>query len=226
LRTEAVLFAAALFATPAFTQDKTAAPPEAPQRIVGTILSFDAPILTVNLGKDKAIEITLAPKAFIIANKKSALKDIKPGDFISSAALKGKDGKLKAEEVRIFPEAMRGIGEGQYPTSVPNRMLTNAAVDEIVTAARPANLKLSFHGSALNLLGVCSGHASAPGVGKCTGKTEIAVGPKVPVTLWLLGDPSWLEEGKAVSFLATADDEGKLTALGVIVEHDGEKPLL
>jgi hypothetical protein len=224
LRTAAVLFAAALFATPLFAQGKP--PPEAPQRIVGTILSYDAPILTVSLGKDKAIEITLAPKAFIIANKKSALKDIKPGDFISSAALKGKDGKLKAEEVRIFPEAMRGIGEGQYPAAEPNRMLTNAAVDEIDSAARPASLKLSFHGSALNLLGVCSGHAGAPGTGNCTGKTEIAVGPKVPVSLWLVGDASWLEEGKIVSLLATSDDEGKLSTPGVVVEHDGEKPLL
>lgn len=219
----AVLFAAPLFAAPLFAQTP-AAPPEAPQRIAGTIEDFAAPLLTVNIGKDQAIEVALAPKAYVIASRKTALKEIKPGDFVSSTAVKGKDGKLKAEELRIFPETMRGIGEGQYPASGPDRLLTNATVDEVDEAARPAVLKLSFHGAIAGAGGVCSGHASAPGKGNCTGKTEIAVGPKVPVLSWLLGDTSWLEEGKSVSLYATADDEGKLSTLGVIVEHDGVKP--
>ncbi len=39
--------------------------------------------------------------------------DIKEGDFVGIAAIPGKEGKLHAQEVLIFPEAARG--EGHYP---------------------------------------------------------------------------------------------------------------
>ena len=61
--------------------------------------------------------------------------DIKPGDFVGSAAVRGADGKLHAEEVHIFPENLRGTGEGHRPMSGPQESMTNAAVAGI--AARP-----------------------------------------------------------------------------------------
>ncbi len=43
------------------------------------------------------------------------LADIHPGDFIGATAIKGADGKLRAQGVRIFPPLMHGTGEGLYP---------------------------------------------------------------------------------------------------------------
>ena len=71
-----------------------------------------------------------------MANAKSSLADIKPGDFVGSAAIKGADGKMHAQEVHIFPEAMRGSNEGHYPWDLkPGSMMTNATVADAVVEA-------------------------------------------------------------------------------------------
>jgi hypothetical protein len=45
----------------------------------------------------------------------SMTADIKAGDYVASTGVKSTDSKIHAIEVRIFPEAARGTGEGQYP---------------------------------------------------------------------------------------------------------------
>ncbi len=99
MRALASIFAASLIASAAL-----AAPP-APVRMKGTIESFAAPTLTVKTTYGKTVAVTLAPDAKIIANEKSSLKDIKPNDFVASAAVTGPDGKLNSQELRILPEA-------------------------------------------------------------------------------------------------------------------------
>jgi hypothetical protein len=41
--------------------------------------------------------------------------DIKQGSFVGVTAMPRADGSDSAPEVHIFPEAMRGTGEGHYP---------------------------------------------------------------------------------------------------------------
>lgn len=221
MRALAAIFAASLIASAAL-----AAP--APVRMKGTIESFAAPTLTVKTTDGKTVVVTLAADAKIIANEKISLADIKPNDFVASAAVTGPDGKLHSQEVRVFPEALRGLGEGQYPMDTPNRSMTNATVQEVAGAANAKSgaLKLTFHGSTSGANGSCSGHASGPGKGNCTGQTELVVDPKVPVMKWVLGDKTWLEKGKVVSLFAAAGPDGQLTSHGVVVEHNGIKPLL
>jgi hypothetical protein len=225
MRILAAVFASALLVPSATAQS---APP---QRLKGTIESFTAAtqVLKVKTDAGFTADVTLLPGARIIANEKSSLSDIKPGDFIASAGLKEPDGKIHAQEVRIFPEALRGMGEGQYPMDKPGRSMTNATVETVngaSVAAKAGVLTLSFHGSSKTSSGECTGHATAPDKGTCTGKTEIIVGPDVPVTRWILGDPSWLGPGKVVSLLASPDAGGRLSTHGVVVEHNGIKPLL
>jgi hypothetical protein len=197
----------------------------AAQRITGTIESYAAPVLTVKPAKGASVAITLAPDARIVANEKADFASIKQGDFIASTAAAGKDGRLLAKEVRIFPQALRGLGEGQYPHDTAS--LTNATVVTATAAPKGKGgvLKLSFHGSTPGPNGLCSGHAPAPGQGPCTGDAEIVVGAKTPVTAWVLGDLTWLQIGKAVSLFAVTDAGGKLSSPGVLVEHNGIKPL-
>ena len=221
-----VLFAA--LAAAAFVSSALAqSPPPPPQRFKGTIEAFAAPNLTVKTDDGKTVEVALTPDAKVIANEKSSIADIKPGDFVASAAMLGSDGKLHSQELRIFPEALRGLGEGQYPMSQPNQSMTNATVQEVngMVKANEGVLKLTFHGSMTGANGSCSGHATAPGKGNCEGTTELVIDKNVPVTKWVLGDVSWLEKGKVVSLFAEAGPGGKLTARGVVVERNGIKPL-
>jgi len=197
------------------------------EQIKGTVESFAAPVLTVKTAKGDSLAVTLAPVAHILANEKSDFATLKVGDFIASTSAAGKDGRLLAQELRLFPEPLRGLGEGQYPTDNGSKSLTNAAVTQIAATPKTkgGTIKLSFHGSTPGPNGLCSGHAPSPGQGPCTGDTEIVVGPKTTFSSWVLGDQSWLEPGKAVSLFVLTEPDGKRVTYGVLVEHNGVKPL-
>ena len=83
-----------------------------PHRVRGTIaeVSADAIIVHTTAGTDETVK--LAPDARIGSDRVLALADIKPGDYIGTAAQKEADGRLVAIEVTVFPEALRGVGEG------------------------------------------------------------------------------------------------------------------
>src|SRR5262245_64566866 len=55
------------------------------------------------------------------------------------------DGSQSALEVHIFPEAMRGTGEGHYPWDLqPQSTMTNANVEKVVTAVDGQTLTLKY----------------------------------------------------------------------------------
>src|SRR5258708_26220105 len=56
------------------------------------------------------------------------MADIKEGTLLGSAAMPPPDGSQRALEVHIFPEQMRGTGEGHRPYApVPNSTMTNGS---------------------------------------------------------------------------------------------------
>ena len=132
-----------------------------------------------------------------------ALTDIKPGDYIGTAATKQPDGRLVATVVTVFPPDMRGVGEGQHPWDQgPNSSMTNANVDEIVTATSGRTLKLSYKG----------------------GTAEVDVPPDVPIVTPVPGDRSLLLPGKALVAFMRQQTDGTLMAAFIAVEKDGVKP--
>jgi Cu/Ag efflux protein CusF len=223
--------AAALAAASASAQTAPpAAAAPAVQRIKGTIDAFDpvARSLSVTSGKTAKI-VTLPANLRIVYNQRRKVADIKQGDFIGAAALKAADGKLRAQQVAVFPEDLRGMGEGQYPMgeAASNRIMTNATVAG-VTAAAPNNgtLKVTYRGAAAAADGSCGGHASASSGAGCTGDAEIVIAPGIPVIGLMLGDETLLVPGAAVSLIATTTPEGTLQATRLTVEKDGVKPIL
>lgn len=198
------------------------------QRQSGTIVGYKSTdhLLTIKTDKGTVEKITLLSNARIIANKKATVADIKKGDFVASAAMKAPDGKLYAQEMRIFPSSMRGLGEGQYPMSMPHQSMTNATVIEtrgVSASGKSGTLELTFHGTKI-VNGKCEGHASAPGKGTCVGKTAIIVRPGIPVTYWIVGNTSWLKPGLQVRLFVSSGAKGRLVSPGVVVEHNGVVP--
>ena len=64
-----------------------------------------------------------------------AIDAIKPGSFIGTAAMPQPDGTLKAREVHVFPEAMRGTGEGHRPWDLgTGGTMTNGTVGDFAVA--------------------------------------------------------------------------------------------
>jgi len=190
----------ALIAVPAVAQN---APEGTPTRIRGTVEKLDGQNLTVKSREGPELTIALAPNFTVSAVVKKSLTDIKAGDFVGAASMKGTDGKLRALEVLIFPEAMRGTGEGERPWDLtPGSLMTNATVSGITGAPQGQTLKVTYKG----------------------GESEIVVAPSTPIVTFAPGDASLLKPGAAIITAASKKPDGSLTASRVTAEKDGVKP--
>src|ERR1700730_11742231 len=114
-------------ALPALAQNPPPANP--PVRLRGTIDKLDGHTLTVKSRDGQSVTVNLADNVAVVYLVKKTMADIKTGDYLASTGIKGTDGKIHAVEVRIFPEAQRGTGEGQFPWDLmPDSIMTNATV--------------------------------------------------------------------------------------------------
>jgi hypothetical protein len=190
----------ALLASPAAAQN---APEGTPTRIRGTVEKLDGQTLTVKSREGPQLTIALAPNFTVSAVVKKSLADIKTGDYVGAASLKGSDGKLHALEVLIFPEVLRGTGEGERPWDlVPDSLMTNATVAGVASAAQGQVLKVAYKG----------------------GESEIIVPSDIPIVTFVPGDSSLLKPGAAIFTGALKKPDGSLTAARVTAEKDGVKP--
>jgi hypothetical protein len=128
--------------------------------------------------------------------------------------------------VRIVPEQLRGMGEGQYsmndPT-VPNRSMTNATVAQVAAVGKGGTLSLTYHGAGDAGASNCTGHAAEGGKG-CVGQTQLYVAPGVPISAYVIGDTSSLVPGAAISMTVATGPDGNPITPRMLVEHNGVKP--
>ena len=116
---------ALLLASAAFAQDK-------PMRVRGTVEQIDGAMMTVKSREGDTLKVKLADEVKVVALVKSSLADIKPNSFVGSTAMPQPDGTWKAVEVHIFPEEMRGTGEGDRPYDYkPQSTMTNGTVNSL-----------------------------------------------------------------------------------------------
>ena len=190
----------AVLALPAFAQNPPANPPV---RIRGTVDKLDGQALTVKSREGQPVTVILAPNVAVAYLIKQNLADIKAGDFVASTSMKGTDGKNHSVELRIFPEALRGVGEGQYAWDLaPESLMTNATVSGVTGAPQGQTLKVTYKG----------------------GESELVVGPDTPIFGYGSGDMSLLKPGAAVFIVAQKQPDGSLTAARLTAEKDGVKP--
>jgi hypothetical protein len=189
-----VLVAPALAQTP---------PAGTPVRVRGTVEKLDGQTLVVKSREGEPVSVTLAPNYGVVYLVKKSISDIKSGDYVASAGVKGTDGKIHAVEVRIFPESLRGAGEGQYPWDLmPDSVMTNATVSGTGTSTDGQVLTVKYKGT----------------------ESQYLVGPECPVFAYGQGDASLLKPGAAVFIVANKGADGSLTAARITAEKDGIKP--
>ena len=189
------------FIVPALAQTT---PTSTPIRVRGTVEKLDGQNLTVKSRDGQSLTIALAANVIVSYLTKKTVADIKTGDFVASTGAKGTDGKLHAIEVRIFPENLRGVGEGQYPWDLkPDSIMTNATVGTITKSPQGNVLKVSYKGA----------------------ESEFTIDPDTPVYGTATdGDTSLLKPGAAVFVIAQKQDDGKLVSARLYAEKDGIKP--
>ncbi len=138
---------------PALAQSASAPPAQAapvhaqPVRVRGQIADVTQDSITVTQKDGSARVVQLAPQLKVNALVKATLADVKEGVFVGATALPTDDGGMKAVEIHIFPESMRGAGEGHYPWDfAPNSTMTNASVTHMVKDVKGSTLTLTYKG--------------------------------------------------------------------------------
>jgi hypothetical protein len=114
-------------------------------RVRGTIASLNGQTLDVK-GRDGApIQVKLAEDVKVLAVDRKSMADVKQGVFVGITAMPLPDGTQKAVEIHIFPEALRGTGEGHRPWDlVPNSTMTNANIESAVASSDGQELVLKY----------------------------------------------------------------------------------
>ncbi len=114
-------------------------------RVRATIESVDGQTIVAKSRDGAAMKIHLADNAPVNEVVKAALSDIKPNSYIAITAMPQPDGSQKATAIVIFPEAMRGVGDGHRPWDyVPNSTMTNGTVDTSVASVDGQKLVVKY----------------------------------------------------------------------------------
>ena len=155
--------------------------------LFGTIEKIEAGSIVVKNDDGGATQtFRLAPNYLVLQNKPAKLADIKPTDYVASAAVRKEDGKLHSTELRIFPEAFRGQGEGQRPMGDGRQTMTTATVTGTAIVNGSNNLKVKFE----------------------TGESELVLDPGVPLTRIDTVDKSLLKQGAKVRVQGATSADG------------------
>jgi hypothetical protein len=163
----------------------------------------DGASLSVRTRSGEAATVRLTPSTSVTLVVPAALADIKPGLFIGVAALPGAEGVQNALEVHIFPEAMRGTGEGFRPFDLaPASTMTNGAVEARIDRVEGPQLTVTYKG----------------------GQQTIVIDKSTPIVAFAPGARADLKPGAAIVARAAKAADGAYEATRILVGKDGLTP--
>jgi len=177
--------------------------PPTPTRVRGTIEGVDGDVLSVRSRSGEHVKLHLTGDAKVVGIIRISLADIKLGSFIGTTTVPGPDGVPTAVEVHVFPEDMRGTGEGSRPYDLrPNSTMTNATVSEQVAGNDGQTLMIKYK----------------------DGEKKVTVGPDTPVVTYVPADRADLKaDSKIIAFVKQLPD-GSFETNRISVGRDGLTP--
>jgi hypothetical protein len=179
------------------------APANPPVRIRGTVEKIDGQNLTVKTNNGQSMTVKLADNYVVMGIAKASVADIGSGKFIGTTTLGERDGALVALEVHIFPENMRGTGEGHYDWDLrPASKMTNANVANVTSMGKDRVLMVQYKG----------------------GEKKVLVPENAVVVSYTPAEHSELKPGAAIFLVSQRQPDGSLTAPRVNVGLNGQIP--
>jgi hypothetical protein len=175
-----------------------------PVRVRGTVERVDGDSYIVKARDGAELKVKLAANGTVVALIKASLADIKAGSYVGIAGMPQPDGSQRALEVHVFPEAMRGTGDGHRPWDLqPSSTMTNGNVEQSVAGSDGQTLTLKYK----------------------DGEKKILVPANTPIVSYVPGDKSELKPGAKIFIsAATKQPDGTLQAPRVNVGRDGVTP--
>lgn len=167
-------------------------------RVRATVVGLEGDRLTVKTKDNQELQVRLVEPVTVSARVLADPSAIKPGDFVGAASVPGRQGARSGVEVVIFPEALRGTGEGHRPFDLlPESTMTNATVADEVAATDGKTLTLSYKG----------------------GEQRVALTPETRVFMIAPGSPADLKPGSAVNLTVDKGPSGDLQTKRVTVDR-------
>ncbi|MDP1748764.1 MAG: hypothetical protein Q8L22_04850 [Reyranella sp.] len=173
-------------------------------RIRGTLERVDGSILIVKSRDGAEFKITVTDPPVYVALVRASVADIRPGMYVGATGLPQADGSQRAVEVHIFPEAMRGTGEGHRSSDLaPQATMTNASVEQTVTGNDGHTLTMKYK----------------------DGEKKLVVTPQTVVVTYAAGDRGELKPGTGI-FISAARKmpDGTLQTPRINYGRDGLMP--
>jgi hypothetical protein len=159
-------------------------------RVNATVVKLDGQMLALRAASGKDVSVTLPANARILRSRPGAMADVKPGEFIGCTAVEGPDGKLRAKEIHILPEPLRGVGEGHYPWgSQAKTTMTNGNIEQVAGITDGHVIKVSYRG----------------------GKSDIEISSYVPVTIIEITSRDMLKPGMRITLFEHKNADGSQT---------------
>lgn len=190
-------FAIVCFALPASAQDTV--------RVRGTVERIDGPVYVIKSRDGSEVKLTtVADNPLFVAIVPAKMSDIKPGMYVGSAGMMQEDGTQKAIEVHIFPESMRGTGDGHYDWDLlPKSKMTNGSVEQAVTGVDGPLLSVKYK----------------------DGEKKLVVTPQTVVVTYEIGKREEIVPGTKI-FVAAAKKQadGTLQTPRITYGRNGEGP--
>jgi len=192
----------------------------APQKIAGEVVRYDAGTVQIRTPTNAQATASITDRTRISVRMRSAISEVRSGSFVGVTAAPGADGTLVASVIHIFPENMRGTGEGHRPMSGADTM-TNATVSGISGKGASST---SMTNAAVR--GVAGMEGDLRLTLTYNSGTQAVIVPRgIPVMTTDVGDPSLLAPGAHVIVYAGKQQDGLIVA-GVSVGKDGYVPAI
>jgi hypothetical protein len=173
-------------------------------RVRGTIERIEGPVYVVKSRDGAELRLTVTDNPLFVAIVPATMADIKPGMFVGSAGMMQADGTQKAIEVHIFPESMRGTGEGHYDWDLkPQSKMTNGNVEQSVAAVDGPVLSVKYK----------------------DGEKKLVVTPETVVVTYAIGSKDEIKLGTKI-FVAAAkkQPDGTLQTPRITYGRNGAGP--
>lgn len=126
-----ILIAAALLpADPVLGAPTMQMVPPGKAMVRGTVVNTTADSVYVRTPKGVAV-VKIVGRLHVFARKPSSMSRVRNHTFIGVTTVPGPNGTQRATEIHIFPEALRGLGEGSHlmnAAATPRSRMTNGSV--------------------------------------------------------------------------------------------------
>ena len=173
-------------------------------RVRGEVVSFDgASTLVVKSRQGTEVTVHLGNPLRLLGVVKASVDDIKPGVFIGTTTVQKEGSASRSLEIHIFPESLRGTGEGDRPWDlVPGSSMTNGSAGNAVDSVDGKTITVTYQG----------------------GSRMVVIQPDTAIVTYVPLDKSEVKPGAKIFAIAQKGADGALTASALSVGKDGIAP--